>query len=107
MDRKVLKGYNRSCIMFNKEQSVPSVVGYVGSNYACDLDDKRSTIGYVFTLAEQPICWKSSIKSIVTMSTIEAEYMVVYEAAKKALLLIGLVKELGVEQGGVQMHCDS
>ena len=33
--------------------------------------------------------------------------MVVAEAAKEALWLTGLVKELGVEQGGVQLHCDS
>ena len=43
----------------------------------------------------------------VAMSTTEAEYMAVGEAAKETLWLTGLVKELGVEQGGVQLHCDS
>ncbi|MCI69532.1 hypothetical protein A2U01_0090794 [Trifolium medium] len=38
------------------------------------------------------------------MSTTGAEYMAVAEAAKEALWLTGLVKELGVEQGGVQLH---
>ncbi|KAL0326205.1 UNVERIFIED_CONTAM: Retrovirus-related Pol polyprotein from transposon TNT 1-94 [Sesamum radiatum] len=33
-------------------------------------------------------------------------YMAVAEAAKEALWLSGLSKELGVEQGGVQLHCD-
>ncbi|KAL0371817.1 UNVERIFIED_CONTAM: hypothetical protein Scaly_0863300 [Sesamum calycinum] len=33
--------------------------------------------------------------------------MAVAEAAKEALWLSGLSKELGVEQGGVQLHCDS
>jgi hypothetical protein len=41
------------------------------------------------------------------MSTTEAEHVIVVKAAKEALWLIGLVKELGVEQGGVQLHCDS
>ncbi|KAL0458151.1 UNVERIFIED_CONTAM: Retrovirus-related Pol polyprotein from transposon TNT 1-94 [Sesamum latifolium] len=36
-----------------------------------------------------------------------AEYMAVAEAAKEALWLNGLAKELGVEQGRVQLHCDS
>ena len=66
-----------------------------------------STTGYVFTLGGGPICWKSIVQSIVTLSTTEAEYMAVAEAAKEALWLIGLVKELGVEQGRVQLHCDS
>ena len=32
--------------------------------------------------------------------------MAVAEATKEALWLTGLVKELGIEQGGVQLHCD-
>jgi hypothetical protein len=32
--------------------------------------------------------------------------MVVAEAAKEVLWLKGLVKKLGLNQGGVQMHCD-
>ena len=43
----------------------------------------------------------------MTLSTIEAEYMVVAETAKEALWLTGLVKELGIEQGEVQLHCNS
>ena len=77
------------------------------SDYAGDLDDRRSTTRYVFTLGGGPICWKSSVQSTVALSTTEAEYMAVAEAAKEALWLTGLVKELGVEQGGVQLHCDS
>ena len=33
--------------------------------------------------------------------------MAVAKAAKEALWLAGLVKELGIQQGGVQLHCDS
>jgi len=51
-------------------------VGYVDSNYAGDLDDKRST-RYVFTFGGGPICWKSIIQSLVAMSTTEAKYMAV------------------------------
>uniref|UniRef100_A0A2N9FHB7 CCHC-type domain-containing protein n=1 Tax=Fagus sylvatica TaxID=28930 RepID=A0A2N9FHB7_FAGSY len=71
-------------------------------NYAGEVDDRRSTTGYVFTLSGGPICWKSTLQSIVAMSTTEAEYMAVAEAAKEALWLKGLVKELGLNQGGVQ-----
>lgn len=103
---RYLKGTTGHGIMFGSQQGDPSVVGYVDSNYAGDLDDRWSTTGYVFTLAGGPICWKSSVQSVVVMSTTEAEYMVVAEASKEALWLTGLVKELGIEQGGVQLHCD-
>jgi hypothetical protein len=82
-------------------------VGYVDADYTRDLDDRRLTTGYVFTLAGGPICWKSIIQSTVAMSTTEAEYMAAAEAAKEALWLTGLVNELGIQQGGVSLHCDS
>src|ERR1044072_3718586 len=41
------------------------------------------------------------------MSTTEAEFMTVVEAAKEALWMTGLVRELGVEQAGVKLHYDS
>ena len=62
---------------------------------------------YVFALTGGPICWKSTVQTIVAMSTTEAEYMAEAEASKEALWLTGLVKELGIEQGGVRLHCDS
>jgi hypothetical protein len=36
------------------------------------------------------------IQSTIAMSTTETEYLVVAEAAKEALWLAGLVKELGI-----------
>ena len=47
------------------------------------------------------------IQFMVAMSTTKAEYMAAVEAAKEALWLTGLVKELGIQQGGVSLHCDS
>jgi hypothetical protein len=44
---------------------------------------------------------------MIAMSTIEVKYMVVAEAAKKALCLIGLVREFGIQQCGVSLYCDS
>ena len=47
--------------MFDSQQNDPSIVGYVDFDYVGDLDDKRSTIGYVFTFVGGPVCWKSII----------------------------------------------
>jgi len=47
---RYLKGTTGHGIMFNSGQGDPLVVGYVDSDYAGDMDDRRSPIGYVFTL---------------------------------------------------------
>jgi hypothetical protein len=104
---RYLKGTTDYGITFVRQKSDLSVVGYVDTDYAEDLDDKRSTTGYVFALTGGPICWKSMIQSTVAMSTTEAKYMAAAEAGKEALWLTGLVKELGIQQGGVSLHCDS
>ena len=41
------------------------------------------------------------------MSTTEDEYMIVAEVAKEVVWLKELAKELGLNQGGVQIYCDS
>ena len=72
------------------------VVGYCDSDYAGDLDKRRSTTGYVFTLAKAPVSWKSTLQSTVALSTTEAEYMAITEAVKEAIWLQGLLDDLGV-----------
>lgn len=41
------------------------------------------------------------------MSITKIEYMAVVEASKEVVWLVGLVKELDIEQGEVQLYCDS
>ena len=47
------------------------------------------------------------VQSLVALSTTQSKYMVVTKVSKEALWLTGLVKELGIHQGGVQLHCGS
>ena len=104
---RYLRGIVGHGIVFGNQQGDHLVVEYVDSDYAGDLNNRRSTTGYVFTISGGLVCWKSTIQSIVALSTTEAEYMTIVEAAKEALWLTGLVNELGVQQGEVQLHCDS
>ncbi|KAE8672371.1 Alpha-L-fucosidase 1 [Hibiscus syriacus] len=57
--------------------------GYVDSDYVGDLDNRRYTTGYVFTLGEGPICLKSNVQFVVALSKTEVEYMTAAGAAKK------------------------
>ncbi|KAH9669162.1 Integrase catalytic domain-containing protein [Citrus sinensis] len=62
-------------------------VGYCDSDFAGDLDKRRSTMGYVFIL--------------------EAEYMAVTEAVKEAIWLKGLLGDLGVIQETIAIFYDN
>ncbi|KAA3465334.1 Retrovirus-related Pol polyprotein from transposon TNT 1-94 [Gossypium australe] len=53
-----------------------------------------SLIGYLFTLKNNTISWKATIRAIVALSTTEAKYMAIIEAVKEAIWLRGLSGEL-------------
>ncbi|KAL0433193.1 UNVERIFIED_CONTAM: Retrovirus-related Pol polyprotein from transposon TNT 1-94 [Sesamum latifolium] len=93
-------------LVFEQENS-QCVIGYCDSDFAGDLDKRRSTTGYVFTLAKAPVSWRSTLQSTVALSTTEAEYMAITEAVKEAIWLQGLLGELGIDQKHVTIHCDS
>ena len=51
------------------------------SDFAGDIDDRKSTSSYVFTLAGGAISWKSSKQTVTASSTIYAEFVACYEAS--------------------------
>ncbi|KAH9764742.1 hypothetical protein KPL70_001639 [Citrus sinensis] len=82
-------------------------VGYCDSDFAGDLDKRRSTTDYVFTLGGGPVSWRSILQSTIALSTTEAEYMAETEAVKKAIWLKGLLGDLGVIQENIAVFCDN
>ena len=49
------------------------------------VDDSKSISGYVFTLNDGAVSWKSFQQQIISDSVTEAEYITVSEAIKKAV----------------------
>ncbi|XP_070662235.1 uncharacterized protein [Malus domestica] len=82
-------------------------IGYVDSDFASDLDKRRSTIGYVFTMAKGSICWRSILQPTVALSTTEVEYMSMADAIKEVIWTLGLIEDLGVIQHKLDVYCDS
>ena len=83
------------------------VAGYSDSDYAADVDGRRSMTGYIFTLGNSVVSWKATLQPSVTLSTTEAEYMALTEAAKEGIWLKGLVGDLGLQQDQAIVYCDS
>lgn len=52
------------------------LIGFVDSDYAANKDRRRSLSGFVLTLFDNTISWKSSLQFVVPLSPIESEYMV-------------------------------
>lgn len=90
---RYLKGTKEFKIQFEKNGS--AITGYVDADYGGSIDDRRSYTGYVFTMSNGPVSWDSRKQRTVAMSTTEAEYMALSNAAKEIIHLQRFLKELG------------
>ena len=49
--------------------------GYSDANWIFDLDETKSTIGYVFTLGGGAVAWRSTKQTIIVRSTMESKFV--------------------------------
>eukprot|EP00253_Pinus_taeda_P012892 PITA_12892 len=63
------------------------ILRFVDANWAGDLDQRRSTIGYVFSLFGGVISWMSKKQFIVALSNTETKYMETTHASKEVVWL--------------------
>uniref|UniRef100_A0AAV1UU28 Polyprotein n=1 Tax=Peronospora matthiolae TaxID=2874970 RepID=A0AAV1UU28_9STRA len=68
--------------------------GYSDADWAGDVEARRSTSGYTFILNNGYVSWRSKKQSTVALSSTEAEYMALTEAAQEAIWLKALLCEL-------------
>lgn len=72
--------------------------GYVDSDYAGDVDARRSTEGHIFFVGGGPVSWTSKRQETVALSTVEAEYMAFTRATQQAIWLDKFMCEIGLKQ---------
>ena len=84
-----------------------AVAGYTDSDFAGNLDNRRSTTGYAFMLNMGVIAWASHLQHTTATSTTEAEYQAAAAGTKEALWLRKLLPDLGEKVGTIAMWGDN
>jgi hypothetical protein len=84
-----------------------SLEAYCDADYAGDVDTRRSTTGYVFTMSGGAISWSSRLQPTVAASTTEAEYMAAAYAIKEGLWLRTLLNDLAMDMGTITINADN
>ena len=64
------------------------IYGYADADFATDVDSRKSTTGWIFMYNGGAISWRSQQQSVTALSTSEAEYMALSDAAKEARSLL-------------------
>lgn len=84
--------------------------GYTDADWQGDLDDRKSTSGYLLTLAGGAISWSSKKQDSVALSSMEAEYIAASEAVKEAVWLKEFLSTLKIVESAsnsVVVYCDN
>ncbi|CAL2237913.1 unnamed protein product [Prunus armeniaca] len=71
------------------------LLAFTDSDYAGDMEDRKSTSGYVFLLSSGVVSWSLKKQPIVTLSTTEAEFVAAAVCACQAIWMKIVLKELG------------
>jgi Reverse transcriptase (RNA-dependent DNA polymerase) len=70
---------------------------YTDSDWAGDRDNRRSVSGYVIFVNDVPVLWKSKLQKSVSLSSSEAEYYALSEAAKEIKFLVQILTSIGIK----------
>jgi hypothetical protein len=95
---RYLKGTKDKGIMYSQPTDTSSshnhITGYSDASFANNYD-RTSVSGYAFVAAKGVITWGSKKQNIVSLSSTEAEYVCLSDAAREANWLRNLYQEMG------------
>ena len=103
---RYLAGTAQHGLLFTSDSSI-DCCGYSDADWAGDLDDRKSTSGYIFQVGKSTVSWKCRKQGCVALSTAESEYMALSLAAQEAIWMRQLLSELKREPvKSVTIHDD-
>ncbi len=95
-----------SLVYTTSDKVKKTLIGYTDSDYASDVTDRKSTSGYIFKYGDCTISWNSCKQKIVSLSSTEAEYIGLTNAAKEAIWYSQMLKELKKFCKKIEVFCD-
>jgi hypothetical protein len=102
-----LKGTAKYGLCFDANQS-ENLLGYADADFAGDLDGRKSTSGYLFTICGGPVAWSSRLQRSISQSTTEAEFVSLNEATREAVWLRRILADLDHNLSDpIEIRCDN
>ena len=105
---RYLKGTVNYDLLYNRGDRDTKITGYSDSDFAGDINDRKSTSGQIFFMGGLPITWNSVKQRVVALSMCEVEYIAVSLAACQSLWISRLINELvSVKENSVKILVDN
>ena len=92
---RYIKGSTNVGLTFQGQNSNQiSITAYADADWAGDLDDRKSTTGYVIMIGDCVVSWVSKKQSTISLSSAEAEYMAISSTVQEIKWIRQLLNEL-------------
>lgn len=104
---KYLAGSVNFGILYQASENNFFLIGFSDSDFAGDVETRRSTSGFVFCLAGGAVTWSSQRQKLVTLSSTEAEYVAAASATKEAVWLRKLWNDLRCCDDPISLSVDN
>ena len=104
---RYLKGTRNLCIVYRKQDHSIAIIGYSDADWGSDPSDRKSYIGYIFIVNDSPVTWTSHKQTTVALSSMEAEYMALSDAAREAIARLQFFQELEISSAPILILSDS
>ncbi|KIK18519.1 hypothetical protein PISMIDRAFT_14301 [Pisolithus microcarpus 441] len=93
------------CLHYHGKE--PRLYGFADSDWASNKDTRHSTTGFAMYYGNSLISWRSRKQKTIALSSTEAEYMAMCDAARQVKWLDMLFKELSFKMDKTIVYCDN
>lgn len=84
-----------------------NLVGYIDSDCGSSINDRENTFGYVFHFGIGVVSWASKKQPIVTLSSVEVEYMLATSSTSQVVWMWRMLKDLmHAQKEATTIFCD-
>jgi hypothetical protein len=83
------------------------LVGYSDADWARNMDDRKSTSCECFYMGTNLVAWMSKKQNSISLSTVEAEYIVVGSCCTQLIWIKQLLTDYGFAQRKMIVYCDN
>ena len=83
-----------------------SLAGFSDSDWAGNVDDRKSTTSECFYVGANLVAWMSKKQNSVSLSTAEVEYIAVGSCCSQLLWIKKLLSDYGIPQDTMVVYCE-
>lgn len=104
---RYLRGTTELYMLFDAHEDNVALQGYADADFAKQFDDRKSNSGHIFQVFGNMVSWATKRQQTVSLSSTEAEFVSLCNAAKEGIWLSSLLGEMGIATGTFTIYEDN